>query len=39
MIDLAIISEDSLFNYDPKIKELVYIYQPRLNLMKKSQLF
>lgn len=39
MIDLALISEDSLFNYDPKIKELVYIYQPRLNLMKKSLLF
>ena len=38
MIDLALISDD-LFSFDPKIKELVQIYEHRLNLMKRTQLF
>ena len=39
MIDLALISEDSMFNYDPKIQELVKIYKQRISLMKKTQVF
>ena len=38
MIDLALISED-LFTFDPKIKELVQIYEQRINFMKKTYLF
>ena len=30
MIDLAIISEDSMFTYDPKIQDLVQIYSHRI---------
>jgi len=39
MVDLALISEDSMFNYDPQIKNLIKIYQHRLNLMKKTSMF
>lgn len=38
MVDLALISED-LFFYDPKIKELVAIYEQRIAFMKKTYLF
>ena len=39
MIDLALISEDSMFTYDPKIQDLVQIYGHRINLMKKTAIF
>lgn len=39
MIDLALISEDSMFNYDPKIQELVKTYSHRIGLLKKTQVF
>jgi hypothetical protein len=38
MVDLALISED-LFTYDPKIKELVGVYEQRIAFMKKTYLF
>ena len=40
MIDLAMISDDPEYHkYDPKVLELVHIYEHRLTLMKRTLVY